>query len=118
MEQAFIDGAAVGGRRIKNLARPFKRIAQAFACQHHALRAGEPEVFTDALAFKHKKPAVNLRARGGGEQPATERQVFGGAAFGDPAELDPGITHAPVMAPDQQVPRHLLARVAIGLDAR
>ena len=118
MEQAFVHRAAVGARGIENLATALQPVTQAFARQHHPLRAGEPEVLTDAPAFDNEKPAIDLRARRSGEQPAAQGQVLNFAGFGNPAEFEPRIAHAPIMAPEQQVPRHLLAGITIGFDSR
>ena len=119
MEQAFVDGATVGERRIKNLTTAFERLAQAFASEHHALRIDQPKMLADALVFEYEEPTVNLRARRGGEQSAAQRQILRHAVLGLPAELNPGIAYAPVVtSPHQQIPSHLLAGIAIWFDAR
>lgn len=122
VKQPLVDGAAVVGRGIEYLAPAIERFAQALLGQDDALGARQPQILIDARSafgiFQHEEPAVHMGTRSGGREAGTERKIAWRAVVGDASELDPGITDAPVVAVHQQVPGHLLAAVAIRLDAR
>ena len=124
LEQALIDGAAVGLAGVEDLAQARQRLAQPLLAQHLALRVGQPPVLIQALGpalrriVEHKEPALDLRPRRAGRQAGAQCQVVRRAVVGQAAELDPGIADTAVVAAHQQVPGHALASVAVGLDAR
>ena len=128
-KQPLVHRAPVADGGVEHLPATRQALAQPLLGQHHALLAGEPQVAAYAMLprllvlaigafFKHEIPTVDLRARGRCRQAAAQRQVVRFPFGIDAAELDPGVTHAPLVAAEQQVPGHLLAAVAIGLDAR
>ena len=69
-------------------------------------------------ALEHEEPAFDVGPRRRGRKPGAEREVVRRSVLGLPAELDPGVTDAPIIAAEQQIPGHPLARIAVGLDAR
>jgi hypothetical protein len=90
---------------------------QPLAGEDAARRAGEPQVFADAALFEDEVPRINLCPRSDRRESAAQGQIIGLAVVGKPPELDPGIADAAVELAEQQVLGHLLAGVAIGLDA-
>ena len=122
VEQALVHGTPIGACRVEHLAATFDGLAQALTREHDALVVGEPEVAADAWAaaivhFEHEEPAIDLRARRHRRKPRAQGEVPRRAVFGHAAELDPGIADAPRITVHQQIPRHLLAGIAVGLDA-
>jgi hypothetical protein len=117
MEKAFIDGAAIGRGRLENQAVISQRVLQALFRQHDALWTGEPEVEADAPIFEHEEPAVDLRSCGRSRESTAQREVLRLLVLRQTAELDPSVAHTPVVLSEQQVPRHLLAGIAVRFDA-
>ena len=123
-EQALVDGEPVRLRGLEHLTATVDGLAQLVACGHLPAGVHQPEVLTDAgggaLAhrFEQEKPALDLRAAFHGLQPGAQRHVMQRAVGVAAAELDPGVAGAARVGAQQQVPRHLLARIAIGFDAR
>ena len=95
-----------------------QNLLQTFFGQDDPLRICEPQIEADALAVEHEEPTVNVGARGNGRQAAPEREVLRLAVFREASEFNPGITHPPLVSPEQQIPRHLFARIPVGFKAR
>jgi len=118
MEQALVHRTAIGLRSLEQLAAAVDGLRQALLAQHRALLVDQPQVTSDPLALGDEVPRIDLCAGRDRRQAAAERQVAWLAIVPNAAELDPGITDAPLVFPQQQIPRHLLGGIAIGFDAR
>ena len=92
----------------------------------HALQTRALRLFAEALVprgFLGLVQFPELHAVGAAsalpQGEARRVDVYDGmAVVADTAELDPGIADAPLMLAEQQVPRHLLAGIAVRFDAR
>jgi hypothetical protein len=122
MEQSLIDRAPVADGSIEHLAAAVQRVAQAFPGQDHALIAHQPDILIDARSangiLQHEEPAVHLGTRSDRGKPGAECEVMRRSVVGEAAEFDPGVADPPVIAAHQQIPRHLLAAIAVRFDAR
>jgi hypothetical protein len=124
LEQPLVHCAPVTLRRGIQLAATGEGLTQALPGQYVPLVRREPDVLADArvrrgaVALDQEEPAVHVRpARHGGESDP-EREVTQASVRLAAAELEPAVTDATRITAHQQVPGHLLARVAVGLDTR
>ena len=119
MEQTLIHRPAIGRGGVEDLARvSLERLAQPLARQDYAAGVHQPQILANACVLQQEEPAIYLRPRRGGRETAAEREVARLSFLAEATELDPGVAHAPLMAAEQEVPGHFLARVTVGLDTR
>lgn len=119
-EEGFVDRPAVRLRRVVHHAVTADRLGEPVPGQSRAGGVQQVQAGADPLV-RHREPVAGDAASGDRFQPAqqrTEMRLARGVV--EPSELDPGVAEpfrVRVLAAQEQVPLHPLARVAVGLDA-
>src|SRR5690606_188128 len=122
VEQRAVDQAAVLGRGVRGVAAVPDRFDEPLARQRLAGFSDEPQLTAHALV-RDEEPGPRRAAACAGAQAAADRDepVLGRLRTiirrSLPAELEPRVAEAVVVAAEQQVPLHPLGRIAVWLDA-